>query len=265
MPSVYPFVFFQRPRRGRHPRVGFHVDSTALVNVGAALLRQGYDLGDVHLNYPPRPGEPEDALEVALDQFGPDDLIMTATRLELEPTLDCRKVVMMGRTPIERLIEAAWGRVLRRSERLQVVLQPEAARHFTPGFENRRNIEFNEREGAFYTGFPADVGFQSSKLRATAAYLLRKRALWPGGPGYLGFFGMDSTTALAFSQLLRHRYAELLQTEGFFMVELSGPLPGRVSDLRWALDWTSEIILRAPVDPTPREDSAQDPEQRPAA
>jgi hypothetical protein len=168
---------------------------------------------------------------------------------------------MMGRTPIERLIEAAWGAVLRQSERLQVVLQPEAARHFEPGFDSRHNIEFNEREGAFYTGLS---GLPPGKLRATAAYLLRRRALWPGGPGYLGFFGMDSTTALAWSHLLRHRHADLLQAEGFFMAELTGLLPGRVSDLRWALSWSSRVILRAP-ELGPNVLSARAPGERPAA
>ena len=75
------------------------------------------------------------------------------------------------------------------------------------------------------------------------------RELWPGGPGYLGFCGMGASTALGWSQLLRHRHADLLQSEGFFMAELNGPLPENAVNLRWAEAWRSEIILRAPTKP----------------
>jgi hypothetical protein len=260
MPLVHPFVFFQRPRSDRELRVSRHVDGTALMNVAAALQPQGYSIGAIHLNYPPRQ-KAADALEVALDGFAPGDLILSATRLELKPKLACRKVVMMAGTPIERLIEAAWSEVLQSSERLLVVLKEHTARWLAPGFEDRGNIEFNEREGAFYTG----LARAKPSVRATAAYLLRTRELWPGGPGYLGFFGMDSTTAAAWSHLLRHRHADLLESEGFVMAELSGKLPGRVSNLDWALDWSSRVVLRAPDPFAPSFSSAQNRGARPAA
>jgi hypothetical protein len=260
MPFVHQFVFFQRPRAGQDPRIGWHVDATALSNVSGALQPQGYSIGDIYLNYPPRRNG-SSALEVPQGRFAPGDLIMSATRFELKPKIKCRKVVMMTRAGIEPRMSAAWSEAIQSSQRLMIVVNDEVARWFKPGFETRNNIEFNEREGAFYTG----LACAKTSVRATAAYLLRKNELWPGGPGYLGFFGMDSTITLAWSHLLRHRHADLLQTEGFFVAELAGKLPGRVSNLDWALDWRSEIILRAPGGLAPNISSAQNPTERPAA
>jgi hypothetical protein len=265
MPSVYPFVFYRRPRKGQQLKLAFHVDGIALMNVVAALYCAGYELGEIQLNYPP----PRDGAKHPSD-FDPntlerDGLIVSATRVDFELANKCRKIVQKGYTPLERWIEAAWRGVIQRSERLQMILQVSAAQYLAEGFETRRNIEFNEREGARYSGFPDDNSFRANKNTPTAAYLLRLRELWPGGPGYLGFFGMDSTAALAWSHLLRHRHADLLHTEGFFMAELSGPLPGHVSNLRWADAWRSEIILRAPAIPPTNFSLSQSQPQQPRA
>jgi hypothetical protein len=259
MPCVHPFVFFRRPRAGQDPRVGSHVDATALLSVCAALQAQGYRIGDIHLNHPPRRNG-SSALEVPQGRFEPGDMIVSATRFELKPRIKCRKVVMMTRAGIEQTMTTAWSEGIQSSQRLMLVLNDAVSRWLAPGFENRNNIEFNEREGAFYTG----LACAKTNLRATAAYLLRKNELWPGGPAYLGFFGMDSTTTLVWSHLLRRRHADLLQQQGFFMAELSGKLPGRVSNLDWALDWRSEIILR-PGGFDPSFSSSQNPGERPAA
>jgi hypothetical protein len=257
VPFAHQFVFFQKPRSDREFKISLHVDTTPLLNVAAALQPLGYAIGAVHLNYP-RAKQP-DAFQVPLDSFAPDDLIVSATRLELDPRLDCRKVVTMAGTPIERFLERAWSDVLLSSQRLLVVLQDWVVRYLAPGFEDRNNIEFNERTGAFYTA----LNRGRPGVRATAAYLLRRRELWPGGPGYLGFFGMDSTVGLAWSHLLRHRHADLLEREGFFVAELAGELPGRVATLDWALDWRSQIILRAPF--APNSPSERTPSERSAA
>jgi hypothetical protein len=91
-------------------------------------------------------------------------------------------------------------------------------------------------------------------------YLLRAHELWPGGPAYLGFFGLDSTAALAGASVIRARHADLLLEEGFSMLEIAGPVPGRVGDTRWAGGWESRVILREPS-----RDSARTPAPRTAA
>jgi hypothetical protein len=247
MPHVYPFIFHQRPRKGRPLTLPRNVDVTALLNVCAALQRQGYEIGEIQLNYPAASGQ-QGTKSLDLSAFDSRGVILTLTRPDLSLSLDCRKTVQKGFTPLEAYVEAAWRRVVKESTRLQMVLQPFTAPYFAKGFSNRRNVEFNEREGARYKALPEDASFRPGE-QETAACLLRVRELWPGGPGYLGCCGMGASTALAWSQLLRHRHADLLQSEGFFMAELNGPLPDAAENLRWAETWRSEIILRAPTHP----------------
>jgi hypothetical protein len=260
MRHVLPYIFFQKPRRGRNLLVTLNVDQTALLNLCGALQPLGYRIGQIHLNYPPYP-KTQLALGFSPARFSASDLILTGTRLELYPKLDCRKVVLMTGMPMERRIASAWAEVLQSSERLLVVLQKHVARYLEKGYENRNNIEFNERIGAQYSGLDR----AKPRVRATAAFLLRKRELWPGGPGYLGFFGMDSTVGVAWSHLLRHRHADLLESDGFVMAELSGKAPGPVENLDWALEWESKIILRAPANFAPKTPSARNRRTRPAA
>jgi hypothetical protein len=252
MPHFYPFVYYQRVPTDREIKKAAHVDVTAMMHVTDALYRQGYTLGEVQLNHPPardtRPSE-----EFGLDAFEPGALVVSVTRADLEAVgdepFDCKKTVQKGFTPLEAHIEAAWRLYLYRCVRLQVTLHAWLTPYFSQGYQGRRNIAFSAREGARYAGLPGEPSFRSGKSSPTAAYLLRLPELFPGGPGYLGVFGMDSLTALVWSQLLRHRHADLLQGEGLVIAELSGPVPGRVHDLRWALGWESRIILRAPVAP----------------
>jgi hypothetical protein len=263
MPLVYPLFYYQRPRsEGRKVRMGFHVDVAAAWSVAAALGTSGYELGEMFFNYPPpSPGEPA-LLPIDVSGVRPEDLILTSTRFESEPEdpeVMCRKRVQRGHTTLEQDIEAAWRRYIHISERLRVVVQPRVAKYFEPGYENRFYIRFHEAESAPYKKLtePTLRDIDRKPPPATVGYVLRLRELWPGGPNYLGFFGLDSTMALLLAHLLRRRHAELLHEEGFAIVELNGSnIPARAPDMRWSLGWESRVILRAPVHLAPNKLSA---------
>lgn len=265
MPLVYPLFYYQRPRsEGRKVRVGFHVDVAAAWTVAGALERAGYMLGEMFFNYPPPDAGLPALLPIDVSRVKPNDLILTATRLETEPAdseIRCRKQVQRGHTSLEQHIETAWSPFIDISERLRVLVQAKLASCFAQPYSNRFFIRFSEAEGAPYKKLQDATRRKVDKHppNATAGYVLRLRELWPGGPGYLGFFGLDSTTALLLAHILRHRHSELLLEEGFAIVELSGAsgVPDREPDMRWADDWHSEIILRAPVGFAPNKTSAR--------
>ncbi len=267
MPLVYPLFYYQRPRsEGRKIRVGFHVDVAAAWIVAGALERAGYMLGEMFFNYPPADYGLPALLPIDVSRVGPNDLILTSTRLETEPAdseIRCRKQVQRGHTTLEQDIEIAWSLFIDISERLRVMVQPKLASLFAEDYANRFFIRFSEAEGAPYKKLQDATHRRIDKHppNATAGYVLRLRELWPGGPGYLGFFGLDSTTALLLAYILRHRHSELLLEEGFAIVELSGGarVPDREPDMRWANDWRSEIILRAPAHFAPNKTSARKP------
>lgn len=251
MPRLHPFFNFQNPKAdGRKVRVGFHVDVAAAWNVAAAFECKGFSLGSLLFNFPPQEGEPRAQMRIDTSRFAPSDLIVTSTRFETEPpnSVDaCRKQVQRGYTDLETLIESHWRQHIATSRRLFLKLQPRHAKHFAQGYENRFRIRFFEEEGAPYKHLANAEERQNDAHppSASAAYLLRVRELHPGGPGYLGFFGLDSTTTLVWSHLLRHKHTELLHEEGFAIAEISGPIPMREPDMAFAEEWKSEIVLRA--------------------
>ena len=268
MRLVYPLFYYQRPRsEGRKVRVSFHVDVAAAWNVAGALERAGFMLGNMFFHYPPPEQGAPGLLPIDVSRVGPNDLILTATRLETEPPdseVRCRKQVQRGHTNLEQVIEAKWRGYIDISERLRVVVRPRLAKRFDQAHANRFHIRFSEGEGAHYKRLMDSAlrSIDKNPPYATAGYVLRLRELWPGGPGYLGFFGLDGTAALLFSDVLRRRHTDLLHEEGFAIVELTGPgaVPEREPDMRWASNWRSEVILRAPARYAPNDALAPKPE-----
>jgi hypothetical protein len=251
MPHVHPLIYYAPAKAdGRKTRVGFHVDVTAAWNVADALGRSGYTLGRMLFNYPPQEGAPREVMQIDTSRFKRGDMLLTPTRFETEPPGSpdaCRKQTQRGYTDLEGLVVGHWRNRIATSRRLFLKLQPAYANRFAPSYENRFRIRFFEEEGAPYKHLANAEERQndSNPPTASAAYLLRLRELYPGGPGYLGFFGLDSTTTLIWSHLLRHRHADLLHEEGFAIAEISGPIPVREPDLEFAEEWKSEIILHA--------------------
>ena len=264
MPLVYPLFYYQRPRsKDRRVRLGFHVDVAAAWTVAGALEREHFLLGEMFFNYPPPKRNQAPLLPIDTSALRPSDLILTSTRFESEPEdpeLNPRKRVQRGHTTLEQDIESAWRRFIHISERLRVAVHPHVAAYFEPGYENRFYIRFHEAESAPYRKLtePTLRGVDRKPPPATVGYVLRLDELWPGGPGYLGFFGLDSTMALLFATLLRHRHADLLTEEGFAIVELNGAanVPARAPDMRWGFAWESRVILRAPAQLAPNQLSA---------
>jgi hypothetical protein len=251
MPLVHPLFVYQRHKAdGRKLKVGFHVDVAAALNVYEAFNQRGYRLGDLLFNYPPQQGEPRELMTIDKSRFARDDLILTSTRFDTDApdSKDLpRKRVQRGFTDLEAAIVAQWRERFGVSRRLLVKLDPDYADAFATGFENRFAIQFLEGEGAPYGRLSDadDSNIDKDPPEATTAYVLRLRELYPGGPGYLGFFGMCSTTTLLWSHLLRFRHADLLHDEGFTIAEIAGAVPKREPDMRWADGWKSQIILRA--------------------
>lgn len=253
MSRSIPFVSFRQVRKNAAYRLAQHVDASALYNLVCTLETRGYSPGHLLLNFPTHLSkQPKPSFEGV--GLLPDDVIVTATRMDLTKhpeDLDCRKKVVRGETQLEDVIESAWKRVLLDSRRLQVVVQPNARNGFSAGYESRSNIVFAEADHARYRAFPHKTGGRLPRKSPTAGYVLRLRELWPGGPGYFGAFGMNGTIGLVLSQLIRTRsdLAEVIDREGFYLIEMSGDVPPRPIDLSFVRDWKADVILRAPAFP----------------
>lgn len=235
-------------------------DVTALWEVMAVLARAGYGLGELLLNYPPPRGQDRVLLELDCRCVRRGHVVLSGTRPtrekgaedeeDEEDAVRSKKNVPRGYTDLERLLDAVWGHYFQTITRKNFCLQPWLRAALRSGYEDRFLVGFMQGPRADYASLSACNGRGEKKVRGvgrTAAFLLNQPEIWADGPRYVGFFGMDSLSTLAWAYLLRHRHSELLLEPGFHMVELeTREVPVRVPDHSWALDWKAERILSVP-------------------
>jgi hypothetical protein len=216
-------------------------DLAATWHVMGALEEEGFRVGSIYLNFPPgrNDPEPEHLEEVDLSRVAQGDLIVKAGRLAFDDPSDCpRRSITPGQTTLEKQMSDHWRCFLSAGSRRFAYLSPGMEQQLPPQHRDRASLSFSMRRGAFLKGR------RHAGRRRTAVFLLRLRALAPGGPGYLGFFGFDGLTTLAWAWQLRHVMPELLRSPAFVMAELhAGALPARPTDLDWLETWSVEPLL----------------------
>jgi hypothetical protein len=130
-------------------------------------------------------------------------------------------------------------------------MQPEICSLLRPPYDTRRQMRFYESEGAAYRELNSGTGAGWRKPpaeRLTAAFLLRLDEAWPGGPGFIGAWGMDSTCTAVWAYRLGRDLSHLLETPGFVMAELeTSEIPVRPTNLLWANDWGVKILVHQPI------------------
>jgi hypothetical protein len=263
-PLVHLFLsFFKAHQANRKIPISLERDVLPDWLVTGAFLRLGYGLGSVKLNYPPPPGREGEMMEIDCSDMRSGDVVLSGSRSAYWDDDDDapKKNMPRGYTSLEILTDRVWTLYFAELTRMVMTLQSWLHPLIRAGYENRRDVQFMQSERADYSLLCAHDGSGEQKVRGmgrTAAFVVNQPELWPGGPTYVGFFGMDGAATLAWACLLQERHRDLLVRPGFHMVELiTAPIPARVPDLRWALDWKSELLMSVPpaeiqsANPTP--------------
>ncbi len=246
---VHPFISIFPPReQSRRARVAMPRDTVALMLVSDALQElQGYRLGNPLFNFPPDGARHRDAPLAAVDADArPGDLIVSGTRTGIgEEEQGYRRRMNRGYTTLEEAIIQVWERYLRISSRGHTMLRDPMVELLPEDRRDRADIFFYMSETAHYQ----KLGRRKVRgSRSTAAFVVRERELWEGGPGYLGFFGMSSETTMVLAHRLRKDHGQLLCDPAFVMLELSGPpIPRRPTDMSFADDWKAEVLIHHPL------------------
>lgn len=251
MPScAHVFAAMQTPRSDdRHLRVFETRDLAAALQVLAALEAEGFRMGEILLNHPPQGPQRDGAVpsaQVDLAAVRAGDLITTFTRpAASDPEWGDRKSLRRGHTDLEERILWFWRQHFDWLARSSMRLSEPMRELLPPALADRSAASFRMRQGAFYLERNSLDGRprRRTRERRTAAFLARVPELWPGGPGYLGLFGMDGISTLGWATLLRHRHPELLRKR-FVMAELCvSEIPERPTELSWMQGWTVEPVL----------------------
>jgi hypothetical protein len=257
IPSAHPLLYPSRHSSKGRPDAAWPRDATANLELllGVSELGLGRP-GTTILNMPPpSPIDPQrelrwdELLKVELDFVVPGDFLVLTTRPPVHDHDLCnRKRVEPARTKLERMIFQEVERYLALCARSQIMLSRIVRERLPIEFADRANFETYQFGGAGryrkrirgrrFVRVPAD------EPERIPCFLLRTEALWPGGPGLLLAFSMDSTSTLAWCWRLRRDLRHLLEKPGFRFYELlPGERPDRATDLRWVEHWGVERIV----------------------
>ncbi len=260
-PLVHLFLsFFKAHQANRKIPISLQRDALPVWLVTAAFLALGFGMGSVKLNYPPPPGRKGEWMEIDCSDMRSGDVVLSGSRNSRDDDEDApRKNMPRGHTSLEALTDLVWRLYFAELTRMVMTLQPWLHPLIRAGYENRRDVQFMQSERADYSLLNSRDGSGERKVKGmgrTAAFVVNQPELWRGGPTYVGFFGLDGASTLAWAYLLQQRHADLLVRPGFHMVELvTAPIPARVPDLKWALDWKSELLLSVPPAEIPSADA----------
>lgn len=253
---IYPFNYFVPQKEERELNADRRRDLGAVVELLPVLLRLGWTYGEPILNCPPRDlkrrlkdedmEEPDllvPNLPMDLSFLRRGDLVLQTTRPPLDDwAMRTKKMVLRGYTELEQILLEIWREYFPVCARSQVRLHPEFAPEMNEAFRNRRDMQFTQKTLAPYSR--VGIANKERPKHRTAAFLLHRTEIWPGGPDLLGAFSMDGPTTQGWAFRLARDWAHLLAKPGFVVVEIEHcKLPERPLDLRWADDWKIDVIL----------------------
>lgn len=236
MSKFYRFAYLDR--RKNEPNPHMLRDCDGCLEFCDYLYGAGYSYGGLFVNFPNHP------VAVDLDRFGEHDLIVVTTR----PPMDDERQgghrdmsgTRSGNSLEERIFSAFSQNLFNTCSRARVVLIRSLTSQLAPGFEHRGDVQFRMHgRRASYTG----------QTQLTAAYLLRLKEAWPGGPGLLAAFSLGGAETLAWCYILRTRHPELLESPGVVCAELrmEPDVPAAPLDLGFADSWGVTLIVQKPL------------------
>lgn len=253
--SVHFFAYYQSPRDAtRDLEPCLLRDEGAAMQLQRGLGRFGFVPGELLLNTPPTSRTSRELAQVDREGVGADDVIVMATRPPIhDEHQGDRKQVRKGYTDLENHIFEVWSFFLERCTRSHIWLQEASSAHLEAGFEGMASMSFRQRGGAWLNQLNARDGNGAQPVegdRDHACFLLRLDELWEGGPGFVGAFGMNGVSTLAWAHRLGSDLAHYLDESQFLVVRmLTGDVPARATRMHWAQDWPVEVALRQPIAP----------------
>ena len=255
--AIYHCCWFS-PRKPDQRLKASHVrDGKACSELQATMATRGFEYGGPLFNFPPLktvlPTDPwpDERLEVDTSFIGSEDIVCVVTRPPIDDLGYTDRIrVERAFTTLEDDVFAVTLKYLKHCARSHVQLRKRFAGQLPKGYENRANIQFYQTgdECCCYHSLGRlkvkPIQGTEDDRRLTAAYLIREKELWKGGPELLAAFGMSGDATLAWAHRLRTDYTHLLDGYGLTMVEMvAPPVPERTTNLDFAKKWDVTVLL----------------------
>lgn len=244
---LFWFGYHRPSRRDREVHPSQMRDGEAALCLADALVDHGFRFESPICNYP---SEGPDLIPFDMDMFDETDLILLATRPPMHDKLigDRRGMDRSFTVLEETLFQGPLRMHFERCARSEVLLTHETAR-ISAEIAARQSMLFRQNGGAGYQSYGAPCTrvwprFERGETRS-AAFLVYAEHAWPGGPAFLAAFGMGGTETLGWAYLLRTRFADLLCTTPFAMVELRPRGPKLPQTLDFVESWDAELLGQA--------------------
>jgi len=234
------------PRKKGRPSLPHQLrDGDAALELSEVLRAQGYEYGEVILNYPAE----DETVSITVDDtfLTSSDLLLLTTRPPLDDEHERpRKAVHRSHTTLELKVFAALRQFFKWCDRSQIILAEQLVPTLPPAAVRKSNILFRQHGGAAYERYtgPGDEWHKPPPdRRTTVAYLAYAEHAWEGGPALLAAFAVGGTETLVWAHLLRTRFPHLVCSVPFVMAEITTTKPpARPHDLSFADKWPVEIL-----------------------
>lgn len=251
-PRFFHFSYLG-PYTDETPRIHEIRDGDAFVELSAALYSEGYEYGNLILNYP----NPD--YDFDLSELKPTDLLVLTTRPPLKDTVLDRRAIKKSGTQLETKILNTLGKYFEKCTREKVIIQQEFAEHLAlrnrseiwfhvsqdkrHGLQRSRYIRYRDR---YATTVQNAHWHYPEILNTTAAYMVLTQI--ENGPMLLNAFGMGGQITLIWCHLLRtvlrQEHPDLLKLPRFIIAEIETDLkPQKPATLLFTKDFKVNLLL----------------------
>jgi hypothetical protein len=247
--QYHRFAYSMPLRSGQGPNLSKIRDGAAFGEITAALVKLGYEYGQMIYNPPFNPAKDTGPGAEQFHFVKPGHLMVLTTRPPLDDVMHGdKKLVLPSRTHLENQVFMECRKYFAVCSRSHVQLTPAAGANF-----EKAELIFHQHKSArlkFYKRLDEFRGkCVSKKANVSLGFFLRTQAIPEYGCGLLASFGMGSRETLIWNRIVRTRFPEWVSRSAFIVAEMNlNAIPANPVTLEFVDQIKMKILLDHRID-----------------